>query len=715
MRKKFLTWLMLLICVTFIVTGVLAYVQFDKQAQGRAEQVLQTRLNDLIELINHTNDNLQHVVEINEESTLTLTRAMAEIIRHSPAILNDSAELSRVCYDLGAERLCITDAQGMVIAAVPNSLKGFNLHDDPENVDLLKCIDRPGAEILQRPRKIANTEALIQFAGVSRRDTNGIIQLGFSVPHEQAVRSNTTFAAYANKFKLGNNGHIIAFRGGALLNGDDLNYATSDLLSLPINATTRRELNDTDYYCYVIEKGDIRIIGLLPATEIQSISYDSIRQLFISNIWLFLVMFLLVWVLLQKLVLNGLNRINSSLRRISEGYQDERVNVRDTPEFTRLSAGINGMLDSLQSYIEHRRERLQRELALARSVQSTVMPNTFPAFPDQKAFDLYAARMQSDMVSGDFYDYFMADKDHLCFMLGDVSTSGMPGALFMMRAISVIRSLASAGKAPAELMTEANKILCENNVTKTKISFFLARLNINSGVLRFVNAGPPQALRSTNNEPFTILPMRSGTVLGIHNKSVYKECIIQLQPGDKLLLYSQGVLKVTDSSNIPFGNSRLQQALQTSAENVTDLIRSIQVALRRHTGNKEQAIDSTLLGIDFKGKWLCRKNESITAGHAMQLADLMLTFTSALESVLASPVAIAELNNSISDIISALPQECNVNLTLCCNEEEAKVVINYHCTPINPLTLLPNVPIDRSDFTSDDTNGSTLTLWKSLA
>ncbi len=715
MRKKFLTWLMLLVCVTFIVTGLLAYLQFDKQAQGRAEQVLHSRLNDLAELISHTNDNMQHVVEINNVSTITRTRALAEMIRHNPNILNNNEELSRICYDLGAERLCVSDEQGIIIAAVPHTLVHTNLSQDPEGRDTLKCIERPGTEVIQRPRKVDNADTIIQYAGVSRRDAKGVVQLGFSVTHEQAVRSNTTFAAYADKFKLGNNGHIIAFNGGALLNGEDLNYSTADLLALPINCTTRREINDTDYFCHVIEKGGIRIIGLLPAEEISRISYDSLRQLFISNIWLFAVMFLLVWVLLQKLVLNGLNRINNSLRRIAEGYKDERVNVRDTPEFIRLSTGINGMLDALQSYMEHRRERLQREYALARSVQSTVLPNTFPAFPDQTAFNLYATRMQSDMVSGDFYDYFMADKDHLFFMLGDVSTSGMPGALFMMRALSVIRSLASDGKAPAELMTEANRILCENNVTKTKISVFLARLNINSGVLRFVNAGPPQAMKSTQNEPFTILPMRSGTVMGIHNKSVYKECIIQLQPGDRLLLFSQGVLKATDSGNVPFGETRLQQTLQSPAENITDLVRTIQVALRRFTANKEQDVDCTLLGIDYKGKWMQRLHTKLAAGHAMQLAELNVQFTAALEAVFASPIAIAELNTAMSDIISALPQDCSVQVQLLCNEQEAQATISYSCTSVNPLTNLPQVAIDRSHFSTDARNGSTLTLWKSLA
>lgn len=715
MRKKFLTWLLLLVCATFVVTGLLAYLQFDKQVKGRAEQILHTRLNDLAELISYSNDNMAHVVEINNESTLNRTRAVAEIIKLQPEVITNAEALQKICNEIGADQLCVTNEQGIVIAAAPAELVGFDLNSHDQGREFLKCIGGNGEEMIQRPSQNAYNGEVIQYAGVSRRDAPGVIQLGFRFAHEQAVRSNIAFTELANRFKLGKSGHIIAFRGGALMNGSELGYRTSDLLSLPIDQTVQTTIGDTDFYAHVIKKNDIRIIGLLPAEEINRISMRSIRQLFISNIWLFIVMFLLVWVLLQKLVLNGLSRINYSLQRITEGYKDERVDVQDTPEFTRLSTGINTMVDSLRTYMEQRRARLQKEYAIARTVQSTVLPSTFPAFPEQKAFDIYATRIQTQNVSGDFYDFFMADSEHLCFMLGDVSTEGIPGALFMMRAISLIRTLAATGLAPAELMTQANRTLCENNITKTKLSLYLARLNINSGVLRFINAGTPQALRSTEKEGFTMLPMRSGTVLGAHAQSIYRECIIQLQPGERILLYSQGILKAGNATGAAFGMAGLQASLHHEAESVTELIRHIQVDLRRFTGNKEQATDSTLLAVEFKGKWLHKRTFALQSTDTEKLAGLDTAMNTMLESVFASPIAIAELCNAVSSIVSAIPEDAPVSIQFCCNEESAEITISYKTPRFNPLEHLPQLPLDDSIYCTDPIEGSTLKLRKALA
>lgn len=714
MRRKFLTWLLLLVCATFVVTGLLAYLQFDKQAQGRAQHILFTRLNDLSELINQTNDNMQHVVEINEESALVRTRAIAKIIQLNPSILNNYEELQELCNDIEADQLCVTDDNGVVIAAVPNELVGFDLKNHDQSRIFIKCINLPGEEIVQRAQKNAYNGEILQYTGVSRKDKKGVIQLGFAILHEQAVRKNTAFTALADTFKLGKNGHIIAFNGGAQISGSDQNFVSTDLLSLPLNEVATTTHAGQEYYTYVLQKGDIRIIGLLPVSEINDISLSSIKQLFISNIFLFLVMFLLVWVLLQKLVLKGLGRINHSLHRISEGYKDERVDVRDTPEFTRLSTGINTMVDSLQAYAEHRRDRLRKELTLARSVQETILPHTFPAFPEQTTFDLHAARIESENVGGDFYDYFMADKEHLCFMLGDVSTPGIPGAMFMMRALSIIRALASAGLSPEEVMKEANLALCENNVTKTRLSLFLARLNIKSGVLRFINAGTPQALRATDGKEFEMLPMRSGAVLGAYAKSIYKECIIKLAAGDRMLLYSQGVLKATNAAKQTFGAAGLQQSLRTRANNVTDLTRNLQVAIKNFTGSKEQSEDCTMLALEFKGKWQQSQELHLSADSADKETKATEFTEQLLESVLASPNAIQEILLAVNDIISSLPPNTEISYKLNCNEAEAEVSIRYSSN-YNPFAHLPQLPVNHSDYHYNEQNGTTLTLYKSLA
>ena len=715
MRRKFLTWLLLLVCITFVITGVLAFRQFERQAQERAEQLLHARLNDLSELICHTNDNMKHVEEINNTSHLNRARAVAEILKLNPAILNDEEALHALCNEIGAAQLIVTDAQGVAVAAVPTEYIGFELNSHEQSRPFLKCISMPGEEIVQRPQGNATDGEIIQYAGVTRRDTMGVVQLGFTSMHEQAVRAGTTFGALANNFKLGKNGHIIAFRGGALLNSDELSYPTSHLLALPIEKADRIQLGDTEYYTYAVEKNGIRMVGLLPVEEMTAVSIESLKQLFISNVWLFLLMFLAVWVLLQKLVIKGISKINHSLHRIAEGYMDERVNVRDTPEFTRLSTGINTMVDSLQSYAEHRRERLRRELLMARSVQDTVLPNKFPAFPDQTAFDLYANKLEVNVVGGDFYDYFMADKEHLCFMLGDVSTAGIPGALFMMRALSIIRGLASGGLTPEELMAQANTALCENNVTKTRLSLFFARLNIKSGMLRFVNAGTPQALRGRAAQAYNMLPMRSGSMLGLHPKAMYRECVIKLEEGERVLLYSQGLLKAADSSNTPFGAERLQQFLREHTESVTDLLRSLKLELRKYTGNKEQTDDCSLLCLEYKGRWAAKADLSFTVEHQAAPLDIIRQINAPLESVLAAPVAMEELAVALSSIISALPAALEVTLALRCNEDEAELTLHYAAPDVNPLGSLPKLPVDFAHFTTEPTLGSTIILRKSLA
>ncbi|MBQ3525753.1 MAG: SpoIIE family protein phosphatase [Akkermansia sp.] len=715
MRQRFLTWLLLLVCATFAVTGALAYLQFERQAQERAEQLLNTRLSDLSELISHTEANMRHVEQINDAGTLSRTRAVAEIIRLNPGIVHDEDALYGLCNEVGAQQLIITDAEGKVTAAVPSELVGFELKAHEQSRPFLKCIHNEGEELVQRPQGNAYSGEIIQYAGVSRRDAKGIVQLGFTSMHEQAARAGNSFGALADSFRLGKNGHIIAFRHGELLNTDELSYPTAHLLSLPIGITTRIELADKEYYTYVVEKAGMRMVGLLPVEEMTEVSLESLKQLFISNVWMFAVMFLLVWVLLQRLVLNGLSRINKSLHRIAEGYMDERINVRDTPEFTRLSTGINTMVDALQSYAEHRRERLRRELAMARSVQDTVLPNKFPAFPDQTAFDLYAAKLEANVVGGDFYDYFMADREHLCFMLGDVSTTGIPGALFMMRALSIIRGLASGGLTPEQMMTEANKALCENNITKTRLSLFFARLNIKSGMLRFVNAGTPQALRGSNGTSYEMLPMRSGSVLGFHNKAVYRECVIRLAPGERILLYSQGVLKATDATNTPFGAARLQSILQEATESPTEQIRKLQIELKTFTGNKEQTDDCTMLALEYKGKWMCRYENSVTTGELNELVQLTNALNTRLESVLAAPVAIAELCSSISTLLSQLPAGLTANLLLLCNEEEAELTLQYNLCDFNPSENIPPQPVNHIQYSTSSDNGSTIILRKQLA
>ncbi|MDO5472273.1 MAG: SpoIIE family protein phosphatase [Akkermansia sp.] len=710
MQRKFLSWLFLLICAAFAVAGGLSFLQFQRQSEARAKDLMSSRLHDLMLLERYTQESMQHVVQINDESTLERTRAVAEIIRLNPGILKNQEELQGLCNDLGAKQLCIADERGVIIAGVPKSILGFNLSEHEQSRPFLSCITSPGYELIQRPQSNGHSGEIMQYAGVTRLDAPGLVQLGFTAQHEQIVRASANLETMAKKIMSDAKGHIIAFRDGQLASRSGFNLPTSTLLSLPINAVGEIKLGGKDYATYAIEENGLRLISLTPWREITKISFKSLRALLLSNIGLFLFMFIVVWFLLRRYVLRGIRLINHSLRRITEGYTEERVNVRFTPEFTRLSTGINAMVDSLQAYGEQKRERLQKELQLAGAIQSTVIPNKFPAFPNRKEFDIYATSNQAQVVGGDFYDFFMPDREHLCFMLGDVADSGIPAALFMMRAISIIRELANTGATPQNVLTKANKILCRDG-TNMRLSLFYGRLNITSGDFRFVNAGTPQALRRQVGGSFEMLSMRSGATLGTHAGAAYSECRVTLQPGERLFLYSHGVLAAADSEHTPFGAARLQDVLAGDALTITDMLRQVRTALQHFTGNMEQNCDISMLAVEYKGIWSTYAEKTVPNERFNELTELL---QQKLEGELAAPDSITELQKAMTIIQQALPPTTQVTMRLRCNEQTALLTIIYNQAQFNPLLAQPGLAIDDIRFSTDNQHSSTLELRQSL-
>lgn len=710
MQRKFLSWLFVLICAAFTVAGGLAYLQFHRQAKARAVLLMSNRLHDLMLLIRFTQENMRHVEQINDATTLERTRALAEIIRLNPGIIDDQEALQGLCNDLGAKQLCISDEKGIIIAGVPASLNGYNLGQHEQSRPFLKCIKTPGTEIVQRPRSNGFSGQVFQYCGVSRPDAPGVVQLGFTPQHELMVRNSITFDKLARNIMGNTAGHIVAFRDGQFLNRDELNLPSSAILSIPLNVIGEINVGGKDYATYAIEEDGTRLVGFMPLREVNNISAKSLRYLLWSNIGLFVLMFIAVWWLLRRYVLKGLNRINHSLRRITEGYTEERVEVKDTPELIRLSTGINAMVESLQSYGEQKRERLNKELQLASAIQNTMLPHKFPAFPAQTAFDLYATSTQAQVVGGDFYDFFMPDSRHLCFLLGDVADTGIPAALFMMRAVSVIRELAKSGATPQKLVTKANKELCSGD-SGMRLSLFYGRLNLSTGDLRFVNAGTPQALLRRPGSEYEMLAMNSGAVLGVHAGASYNECRMTLEPGDRLFLYTNGVINATDAGHTPFGTARLQEALRVHMESVNDVPLQVRTALQQFTGNMEQQSDCTMLALEFRGKWRSRLEINILASEAEQVLPQL---QEKLESVFAAPSDISAMQTTVRQIMHALPPDTAVELQLQCNEQEAQLDFHYNQPHLNPLVSLPHLPIDRATYSTDRQHSSTLKLSKTL-
>ncbi len=710
MRRTFLLCLFLLVCAAFAVTGTMAYWQFQAQAQLQAEQLMTTRLRDMLELVDYTVGSTQRLLRNNDEMALARARAVAEVVRLNPATLTDQEVLQGLCNDIGAEQVAITDEKGIVLAAVPTGYRGYDLSADKDASDFLPCISTPGYEHVQRAEQQLKATGL-QYVGVHRPDAPGLIRVGFRPQYEQRAREATAYGNLAANYRLGATGRIVGFRGGAALNREALPGPAADFLSLPLNELQRMKFNGEDHFVYAVENNGFRLVGIVPLRDFYPVGVRNLRSRLIANSLIFGAVFAMVSFLLHHLVIKRIAHINETLRRITEGDTEARVNVASSPEFVRLSTGINSMLDSIKVMNDQSRERLRKEMELARFMQQATLPTTFPAFPNHSEFDIYATLLPSAHVGGDFYDFFMTDADHLTFMVAAVSGTGIPAALFMMRSLSIIRSFARTGQAPQAILSGANRTLCEGRTADMHLSLFYASLELSTGVLTCINAGhEAPLLQHLNGKEYEELKLIPNPTLGVMEGVPYRSQQVQLEPGDRLLLYTAGLLKAQNEKKESFGLPRLHEALEGEALTLTDLPNLVRKALRRFTQGTPQEHDITLLALEYQSIMRKGGQVSVQAGKPEPVHKLL---QESLEAVLAAPVDIAALQDAAGGILSVLPPDTPITVALGCDETHAELSFSYPGDAVNPLEQLSLTGIDASHFHSLD-EGNHLTLSKTL-
>ena len=202
----------------------------------------------------------------------------------------------------------------------------------------------------------------------------------------------------------------------------------------------------------------------------------------------------------------------------------------------------------------------QVELDMAPQIQTSMLPNMFPVFPERKEFDIYASMDLAKEVGGDFYDLFMIDDDHLAMVIADVSGKGILAALFMMSSKILINDHAIMGGTPAEILERVNKIVFANNDAHMFVTVWLGILEISTGKLTSASAGHEYPMININGK-YEILKDKHGLAIGAAGISKYKNTEITLKKGDSIFVYTDGVAEATDANNELFGTDRTLEAL----------------------------------------------------------------------------------------------------------------------------------------------------------
>ena len=287
----------------------------------------------------------------------------------------------------------------------------------------------------------------------------------------------------------------------------------------------------------------------------------------------------------------------------------EDVKVKSEGELHLLAENVKRMADGVSTYMTNlkeatsEKERISTELSLATKIQAAMLPHSFPPFPGRTEFDIYAVMDPAKEVGGDFYDFFLIDDDHLGLVMADVSGKGIPAALFMMVSKIILQSCAMLGRSPAEILTKTNEALSSNNQANMFVTVWLGILEISTGKLTAANAGHEYPAIRQNGGEFVLYKDRHGFAVGGMEGTRYTEYELQLKPGDKLFLYTDGVPEATDKEDMMFGNERMLSALNKNTEaDSKQLLMNVRTSVNAFVKDAEQFDDLTMMCLEYKGK-----------------------------------------------------------------------------------------------------------------
>ena len=282
--------------------------------------------------------------------------------------------------------------------------------------------------------------------------------------------------------------------------------------------------------------------------------------------------------------------------------------IRTGDEVEHLNRVMAQMEKDLSVYMEDltrvtkKEERVRTELDMASKIQKGALPDIFPAFPDRQEFDLYASMEPAKEIGGDFYDFFLIDDDHLCLVIADVSGKGVPAALFMMASKIILADNAIMGKSPSEILYDANNAICKNNKLEMFVTVWVGILEISTGKLSAANAGHEYPALKRGDGGFSVFKDRHGFVLGGMEGMKYKEYEIQLSPGDKLFVYTDGVPEANDPDGNMFEVKRMIDALNEDPDaSPAQILGAVRGEISKFVREAEQFDDMTMLCMEYKG------------------------------------------------------------------------------------------------------------------
>lgn len=358
-----------------------------------------------------------------------------------------------------------------------------------------------------------------------------------------------------------------------------------------------------------VQNGEFSIAVVYPEAEVLSRALHLQWELLAVGL-LGLAALFAAQVLVARSISKPITELAKAAQAVAAGNLDYELPLEArTQEVRELATAFHKMTRDLKMRMEELRyttmvkERFEGELSAARSIQLSLVAKRFPVFPDRREIDVHAVVRPARAVGGDFYDFFFVEGDLLCLVAADVAGKGVPAALFMSVSHTLLRANAALARFPAEMLSKVNNELCREGSTSGMFcSLAFALLNTHSGEVQICNAGHPAPLRLTAGGQVSSLDSQSGVALGAWPDSQYAAARHQLEPGDTLVFFTDGVTEALNVEERFYGSGRLEGFLTGLAgEPAERITRGVAQDLRLFCGAHEQADDFTLLAVRWHG------------------------------------------------------------------------------------------------------------------
>ncbi|MDR2531962.1 MAG: PP2C family protein-serine/threonine phosphatase [Oscillospiraceae bacterium] len=444
------------------------------------------------------------------------------------------------------------------------------------------------------------------------KETTNITFLYFFTPREDRMVYFINAYTSAEVAALGENEFIVS-----LLNEDELPAEIFEKLmetsaDIKVIPTMSGYGHMMGAYCFVFDSTG-EPIGIL-ASEIDMSDINYTLRTYVTNVLIGATMIMSVFTYLTILYFR--KKITVPIQNLSESAdnfvnQDSEKelkpiisNIKTKDEIETLSNSIEKMTVDMITYVNNltavtaEKERIGAELSVATQIQASMLPRDFP---ERDEFDIYAYMLPAKEVGGDFYDFFFVDNDTLAVVIADVSGKGVPAALFMVIAKTLIKTGALNGMSPKEVFEAANNLLCENNDAGMFVTAFMGFFNIRSGKLSYVNAGHNLPLIKRDGS-FDWLKTAKRLFLAGMEDTNYVEEELMLIPGDELLLYTDGVTEAVNPKEDLYEEPRLLEAVNNNPDlSLKEFTELIKQDIDKFADGADQADDITMLTLRFKG------------------------------------------------------------------------------------------------------------------